>query len=219
MTDKTGSHTENKKGTKKTPENKGSIRRDVAEIAEELAKSEGDGKGDKECWAFVHHVLHRAKAASFWEFNKDAAEATAMSPWGIKADGPKRGYIVILKGTHWKVNTARRSPFGGLTPSNTSYFPKLDGKGHIGIVLRVSPKHIEIAQQNVVISWRGIKATQMSKLIIPITEDARYEASEHGKYYFFTLKHLGSVSYFKPVAMKDGKSPSSPTVKAKHAIK
>lgn len=195
------------------------IEEQVASVAQELAESEEQAKGDGRCWALIHHVLDRARAMSFWEFNDSTTPASSMSPWGKKAESPKRGYVVVLKGTKWEVHTAHKDPFGKVTKSNVISLPTLEGAGHIGIVLRVSPKHIEIAQQNCTMTWKGIKPQQIASLLVPITKDVHYEAAEHGKYFLYKLKDVGQVAYFRPLAMKDGKRPSSPTPKSQQAIK
>ncbi len=148
------------------------------------------------------------------------SQATAASPWGKKVNGLKRGYIVVLKGTKWLVTKAQRSrSTGKLVRSNTIYHPTLEGTGHIGIVLRVSPKHIEIAQQNCTLSWKGIRSAQMATMIIPITDKTHYEAAEHGEYFFYKLEEMGQWYRYKPLAMDGGGRPSSPTAKAKQAIR
>ncbi|MCA9047419.1 MAG: hypothetical protein KDA89_01745 [Planctomycetaceae bacterium] len=205
-----------KKSSKKkaTP----SIQDRVASIAEKLANSQEAAKGDGRCWAFVHNVLDRARAMSFWEFNSGGT-ATAFAPWGKSVASPARGCIVILKGTKWAVHKAQRDPTTGkLVRSNVVSVPTLEGSGHIGIILRVSPKHIEIAQQNCTMSWKGIKPGQMARLVIPITDKTHYEAAEHGMYFFYKLRERGRIAYFRPQPMPEGSRPSSPTTKAQKAI-
>ena len=98
----------------------------VRKIAKLLADEGGSAKGNGDCWAFIHHVLNKARAKSFWEYNGKTKEPVVASPWGKRVNKPESGDMVIIVGLRYVLQQSRvhRAALWDKPQWSGKYFPR-----------------------------------------------------------------------------------------------
>ena len=148
----------------------------VAIYAARAAKFEKP-RGNGLCWGFVHHVLAKVKAKSYYDYAHKKGEDPIFAQWGDPTDSPAQGYIVVLKQVEW-ITQSHELRGKGTVKSKVLVRSTHRFKKHVAVILALTKAGgLIIAQQGV-----PGKEAAPSVLVVP-------------------LKHLskkGEIRFYRP---------------------